>query len=284
MVISKNQNLLRNFGLNTKNHNYVIAEIGINHGGSLEKAEMLIESASRTGCDAVKFQTYITEKRAPKNNKKIYNILKKCELSFKDFEYLKKFSEKRKIEFFSTPFDLESLNFLCDIGVNIVKVSSFDLTNRIFLEHISKTNRTIIISTGMGKLNEINNALDILSKNSNKIILLHCVSSYPTQEKEASLANILELKSKFKDVIIGQSDHTNDIKVPLYAVAVGARVIEKHYMINKDDDCIDATVSISENQMLDLVTEIRKLEKIIGSPIYGVTESQKNSLIFRRSS
>lgn len=284
MVISKDQNLLKNFGLNTSNHNYVIAEIGINHGGSLKKAEMLIESASRTGCDAVKFQTYITEKRAPKNNNIIYDILKKCELSFKDFEYLKKFSEKRNLEFFSTPFDSESLNFLCDLGVNIIKVSSFDLTNKIFLEHISKTNRTIIISTGMGKLNEINNALDILSKNTNKIILLHCVSSYPTQEEEASLANIIELKSKFKDVIIGQSDHTNDIKVPLYAVAVGARVIEKHYMINEDDDCIDAPVSISENQMLNLVSEIRKLEKIIGNPIYGVTESQKNSLIFRRSS
>lgn len=284
MVVSKNEKLLKDFGLNTLNHNYVIAEIGINHGGSLKKAEMLIESASRTGCDAVKFQTYITEKRAPKNNKKIYDILKKCELSFKDFEYLKKFSEKRKLEFFSTPFDYESLNFLCDIETNIIKVSSFDLTNKTFLEHISKTNKTIIISTGMGKLNEINDAFKTLSKNTNNIIILHCISSYPTQEQEASLANITELKNNFKDVIIGQSDHTNDIKVPLYAVALGARVIEKHYMINKDDDCIDAPVSISENQMLNLVTEIRKLEKIIGRPVYGITEAQKNSLIFRRSS
>lgn len=275
---------LKSFGLNTNNDTYIIAEIGINHGGDLKKAEKLIDSASRTGCDAVKFQTYKTSDRAPKDNKSIFEILKKCELKLDDFKYLKTYSENKNLDFFSTPFDKESSDYLIDIGVKILKISSFDLSNKLFLKDILKKNITIILSTGMAELNEIEVAYNILSNENKNIILLHCVSSYPTLEKDSNLLNILALKDKFKNVIVGQSDHTNDIKVPLYAVALGARVIEKHFMISKNDKCVDAPVSIDENQMKTLVREVRKLEEIKGKPTFGLTDSQKNSLIFKRNS
>lgn len=275
---------LNSFGLNTKNDTYIIAEIGINHGGDLKQAEKLIDSASRTGCDAVKFQTYKTSQRAPKNNKNIFEILKKCELKLDDFKHLKTYSENKNLDFFSTPFDKESSDYLIEIGVKILKISSFDLSNKLFLNDIQKKNITIILSTGMAELDEIKNAYEILSNETKNIILLHCVSSYPTLEKDSNLLNILELKNNFKKALIGQSDHTDDIKVPLYAVALGARVIEKHFMINKNDECVDAPVSIDENQMKTLVKEVRKLEEIKGKPTFGLTESQKSSIIFKRNS
>ena len=242
-------NLSKN-GFNTLNRTYVIAEIGINHGGNLDIAKKLIESAAKTGVDAVKFQTYITEKRTPLDSP-LFNIFKECELSFDSFNVLKKCAEDNNVDFFSTPFDKNSLNYLEGIGCDLYKIASFDVPNLHFLDKVASTGKPVILSVGMSNINEISKAYDLLSNRTKSIALLHCVSAYPTNEEDANLESLNLLKSKF-DCIIGHSDHTNDIQVPLYAVSMGAQIIEKHYVIDENMDCIDLPVSITEKQMTTL--------------------------------
>lgn len=273
---------LKEFGFNTNNKTYIIAEIGINHGGNFDLAKKLIESAARAGVDAVKFQTYLTEKRVPKDSS-IFNILKKCELPFESFLELKLYSEKLNVEFFSTPFDNESVDFLKSIDISLFKIASFDIVNIKLLEKIAKTNKPIILSVGMSNFSEINKAYKTIRSSNDKIALLHCVSSYPTNENDSNISVINKLKESF-DCIIGQSDHTNDIQVPLYSVCCGAQILEKHFMIDETMDCVDAPVSITESQMKKLVYETRRIEKIMGSPVLETRECEKGSLIFRRKS
>lgn len=274
--------VLKDYGLLTDNKVYVIAELGLNHGGDIDVAKELIDSARKTGVDAVKFQTYITEKRAAKDSP-IFGILKKCELSFSAFKELKEYSLSRNLEFISTPFDEESVNFLEGIGCAIFKVASFDVVNLKLLKKIAATKKTIIMATGMSSLKEINAAFAILKDKTNKIALLHCISAYPTKEEDANLAAISALKERF-DCLIGQSDHTPEILVPLYAVAAGAQIIEKHYKIDKNMGCVDAPVSVTQEQMKKLVIAIRRLENILGSGKLGLRESEKSCEIFRRPS
>lgn len=278
-IIMKN---LREHGFNTDNKTYIVAEVGINHGGDLNIAFKLIDSAAKTGCDAVKFQTYLTEQRAPKGNQEVFDILKKCELPFEDFEKLKKHTNDYGIDFFSTPFDKESLEYLESINTDLYKVASFDVVNKVLLRELAKTDKPIIMSVGMANLDEIKSAYGVLSANNNKTSLLHCVSAYPTEEKDANLGVINVLQDEFNECVIGQSDHTAGIKVPLYAVAAGAQIIEKHFKINENMDCIDAPVSISEKSMKNLVEEIRFVEQIMGDSLVNITEVQNSASIFRR--
>lgn len=271
---------LKKFGFNSENSTYVIAEVGINHGGNVNLAKKIIKSASKTGANAVKFQTYITEKRVPKDSK-IFNILKRCELRKEDFKILKDFSDSVSMDFFSTPFDNESADYLDSIGVKIFKIASFDTVNIPLLKKVGSFKKTIIMSTGMTNESELDNAYNLLKKETDKIVLLHCVSSYPLDERYANLNVINTLRNKY-DCLIGYSDHTNDIKIPLYAVAAGAQVIEKHYKISNEMDCVDSSVSITEDQMKKMVNEIRHLEKAFGNGKLGISDAEKGTLIFRR--
>ena len=271
---------LKDFGFNTNNKTYVIAEIGINHGGDINLAKKMIDSVSRTGADAVKFQTYITEKRVPKDSP-IFDILKKCELSFDAFKELQTYSKSLNIDFFSTPFDNDSVDFLNSIGCDIYKIASFDIVNKELLKKVASLKKPVIMSTGMSNLKEINTAYNILTQKTDKIALLHCISSYPTEENDANLLAISHLKESF-NCVIGHSDHTNDIKVPLLAVAAGAQVIEKHFKIDDNMDCVDAPVSISESQLKELVSGIREIEKIFGDGFMGITSAEKEIVPFRR--
>jgi len=271
---------LKSYGFNTENKTYIIAEIGINHNGSFELAKKLIESAARAGADAVKFQTYITEKRVSKDSP-IFDILKKCEFSFDVFSKLKSHAENFNIDFFSTPFDYESVDFLESINTKLYKIASFDVLNYKLLKKISETLKPIIMSVGMSNLDEINSAYDILKSKTSNIALLHCISSYPTNESDSNLASINKLKVLF-DCVIGQSDHTNDIIVPLYAVCSGAQIIEKHFMIDSQMDCADSPVSISEIQMKKLVKEIRRVEIIMGNPDLKLRDCEKGTIKYRR--
>ena len=275
---------LKDIGINETNKTYIIAEIGINHGGSLDKAKALIESASKTGCDAVKFQTYLTEKRAPKNKPEIFKILKDCELDFENFSDLKIYSESLGLDFFSTPFDIESVDYLESINTKLYKVASFDVENFLLLEYLAKLKKPIIMSCGMSSLEEIKNAVQKIKSYNEKIAILHCISSYPTNENEANLNTITTLCKNFEDCVVGQSDHTNGIKVPTYAVALGAKIIEKHFKIDERMECIDAPVSITEEQMRTMVADIRNLEKIMGESFLGISENQKETTVFRRKS
>jgi N,N'-diacetyllegionaminate synthase len=274
---------LKNYGLRTDNPTYIIAEAGINHGGDLELAKKLISSAARSGADAVKFQTYLTEKRCPPDKPAVFEILKRCELPFEAFKTLKQHADKCGIQFFSTPFDEESVDYLESIGCELYKIASFDIVNRKLLKKIASTGKLVILSVGMANVEEIKTAYKLLRKGTKKISVLHCISSYPTNEQDARLENIRALEETF-DCVIGQSDHTADIIVPLYAVAVGAQILEKHYCLNGQKDCVDGPVSITEDQMKKLVKETRRLEAILGEKEFGVRAAEKGIVPFRRKS
>ena len=279
MVIKK----LKDFGFNTDNRTYIIAEIGINHRGDINIAKQLIDSAVRSGVDAVKFQTYITEQRAPKGNDEVFKILKDLELPFEAFKELKDYAKQYDVDFFSTPFDKESVDYLESIGMDLYKIASFDIVNHQLLREVAKTGKPVIMSVGMSNLNEIEEAYNILKNGTNNIAILHCISSYPTIEKDSNLSNIYKIQKQY-DCIIGQSDHTNDIKVPIYAAAAGAQILEKHFKIDDDFECVDAPVSITEIQMKKMVEEVRDLEKIFGNEDFGLREAEKGVGIFRRPS
>lgn len=274
---------LRDFGFNTDNRTYVIAEIGLNHGGDVALAKELIESAARAGADAAKFQTYVTEKRAPKGNAAIRDLLQSLELPFEAFAELKDTADRAGIDFFSTSFDTESVNYLESIDCAMYKVASFDVVNRDLLRAVASTGKPVIMSVGMASQAEIDGGFQILRQGTKNIALLHCVSSYPLRDEDANLAAINALQDSY-DCVIGYSDHTPGIEVPLLAVAAGAQVIEKHYRLTDTMECVDAPVSISEAQMREMVDRIRWVERAFGSGGLGMTKIQEPAAIFRRPS
>ena len=168
---------LREFGLHTNHRTYVIAEIGINHGGNVDTAKLLIDSAAKTGCDAVKFQTYLTEKRDPKGNQAVFDILKQCELPFDDFAKIKDHAESHRMTFFSTPFAHESLEYLEGIGTELYKIASFDVVNHALVRDIARTGKPVIMSVGMADHSEITSAYDILHEKTNQ--LSYCIACPP---------------------------------------------------------------------------------------------------------
>lgn len=274
---------LKEYGFNSDNRTYLVAEIGINHGGDIGLAERLIASAARTGADAVKFQTFIAEKRAPKDNPAVLEILKKCELPFAAFRTLRDCAAAHGVEFFSTPFDRESVECLSEIGVNLHKVASVDVVNLALLRDLAATGKPVMMSVGMADRTEIDTAYKTLRAGTDKIALLHCVSSYPLEENNANLAAIYDLQDGY-GCVIGYSDHTPGIEVPLMAVAAGAQIIEKHFRIDDEMACIDAPVSITEIQTKRLVAEIRRMEGIFGEGGLVLSDAERGTMAFRRAS
>jgi len=260
---------------------FIIAEAGINHNGKLKTAFDLVDVAKKNGADAIKFQTYITEKRVNKKYKKIFKILKDCELKYDDFVRINDYCKKKKIIFFSTPFDIEAVDFLETLKVPLYKVASFDISNYELLKRIVKTKKHTIVSTGMANIFEIKKAYNFFNKHKVDLSLLHCISSYPTKEEDSHLSNIKYLKNKFK-CNIGISDHTNDIKIPIYGALLGANIIEKHIRINEKHKCIDAPVSITGIQLKRLKIEVDKIQLILNQPTFGVRYAEKNTKIFKR--
>lgn len=272
--------LLEFFNGGCKNKVYLIAEIGLNHGGSINRAREMIASAAKTGVDAVKFQTYLTEKRVPRSSP-LSAILKKCELPFEAFKELKACSNEFGLDFFSTAFDSESVAYLESIGCPAYKVASFDVPNCQLLRRIAETGKPVVMSVGMSTMPEIETAFKILSQETKNIALLYCVSSYPMAEADANLSAIKVLSEKFR-CIVGYSDHSNGARVALFSVAAGARIIEKHYRINEVMDCIDAPVSITQEQMKELVSGTRRLEQMLGNGSLGLHRSERDCAGFRR--
>ena len=225
---------------------YIIAEIGVNHEGSMELAKRLCDEAKEGGADAVKFQTYKAETLASKDSPAYwdtskepttsqYKLFKKHDSFWIDeMRELKEYCDKIDIEFLSTPFDIESADFLNDL-MEVFKISSSDLTNKPFIEYICKFNKPIILSTGASHLYEIQEAVSWIEKYNNPLALLHCVLNYPTPDSNANLGMILGLKRAFPDKIIGYSDHTlpKDMKVLEIATILGSTIIEKHFTHNK---------------------------------------------------
>ena len=260
---------------------FIIAEAGINHNGNLETAYDLVDSAKTNGADAIKFQTYKTEKRIGKKYKKIFEILKKCELTFRDFLKIKNYCKSKKIIFFSTPFDEEAVDFLESIKVPFYKIASFDISNFQLIRKILKTKKPTIASTGMATLKEINKIYNIYRSKKIKLSFLHCISSYPNEDKSSYLSNIIYLREKF-NCVVGISDHTNDIKIPIYGTILGAKIIEKHIKLNHKHKCVDSSVSITGNQLKNLRTEVDKIARIVNIPLFGIRPEEKKSKIFKR--
>lgn len=252
---------------------YVIAEIGLNHGGMLHTARDLVEDAKEAGADAVKFQTFVTSKVLRSSDQNYSRIEHLC-LSRLDTEALADHCRMLEIDFISTPGDVDSLKFLVEhLGVKQIKIGSDDLTNRPLLEVLSGLGREVLLSTGMANMEEITQAVGWLG-GTDDLTLMHCVSLYPCPMEMANIAAIRELEQF--GVPVGYSDHTNTDLACIAAVAAGAVVIERHFMGEDDDWAIDDLVSAEPDDFAQMVASIRQVEAILGSGIKepGIDEAK----------
>jgi N,N'-diacetyllegionaminate synthase len=278
---------------------FIIAEAGVNHNGSLKKALKLIDAAAAAGANAIKFQTFNAENLvtdyAPKAEYQKYKSLKK-ETQFqmlKKLEFTKamhkacfKKCKKKKVIFISSAFDIESLNYLKKFKLNYFKVPSGEITNLPYLEALGKFRRKIILSTGMSNTYEIKKALKILITNGtkkNNIILMQCTSAYPAPYDEINLNTIATLKNIFK-LNVGFSDHSLGAQASIAAVALGAKVIEKHLTLNKKLKGPDHRASLDPKEFKFMVQSIRIVEKTLGDKIKKITKSEKKNIYIVRKS
>ena len=278
---------------------FIIAEAGVNHNGSIDLAKKLIDVASASGADAVKFQTFKADNLATKKAQKAiyqkentdkeesqFNMLKKLELDIEAHKELISYCSNKKIIFLSSPFDHESIELLNDLGLEILKIPSGEITNLPYLRHIGKLNKRIILSTGMSNIDEVKSALNILINSGtkkNNIIVLHTNTEYPTSMEDVNLRAMLTI-GKELDINFGYSDHTLGIEVDIAAVAMGASCIEKHFTLDCNMRGPDHKASLEPNQLKAMVTAIRNTEVALGSSIKKPSRSEiKNIKIARKS-
>lgn len=277
----------------------IIAEAGVNHNGDLEKAKQLVKAAKEAGADLVKFQTFKAESLVTKfANKAEYqqkttgtaesqhDMVKKLELSEKDHLVLIEECRRNNIEFFSTAFDKDSFDLLLKLGINQIKVPSGELTNLPLLRHMSQFGMPLMLSTGMATLGEIEAALNVIERAGtprSKITVLHCTTEYPAPMEDVNLRAMVNLGTTF-GVEVGYSDHTPGIEVPIAAVALGARVIEKHFTLDRNLPGPDHKASLEPHELKAMIDAIRNIEKAMGDGIKRPTPSElKNKPIARKS-
>ncbi|MFD2514243.1 N-acetylneuraminate synthase [Pontibacter locisalis] len=279
----------------------IIAEAGVNHNGDLNQAKRLIDAAKDAGADYVKFQTFKTELSVSRNAKKAeyqilnsgdnvesqFEMLKKLELSEEAHHELISYCKAKGIKFFSTGFDFKSLHFLKSLGLEVAKVPSGELVNLPYLRIVAKNFPQIILSTGMGDMEEVRAAYNILIENGTKhenITILHCNTEYPTPMEDVNLRAMNAIKEEL-GVKVGYSDHTLGIEVPIAAVALGATVIEKHFTLDRNLPGPDHRASLEPEELKAMVTAIRNVEKAIsGSGRKEPSSSEKkNKAIVRKS-
>lgn len=276
---------------------YIIAEVGVNHNGSCELAKKMIEVAKEAGADAVKFQTYQAEKLVTAHSKKAeyqekssgnvesqLEMLKKIQLSQNEFVELKQHCSIVGIEFLSTPFDLESIDFLYRMGISQWKIPSGEITNLPYLTKIARTQLPVILSTGMATLQEVTEAVDVLKKNGSRdIALLHCSTEYPAPYDEINLKAMLAMQQEF-GLSIGYSDHTMGIEIPVAAVAMGATIIEKHFTLDRTMEGPDHKASLEPEELKEMCKAIRNVEVAFGDGLKKPSKSEvKNIEIVRKS-
>jgi len=262
--------------ISSRKPTYVIAEAGINHNGRFDIAEKLVKAASETGADAVKFQMFHAEKLVSKKTlPDAYDAFRRVELTSKQFESLAKLAEKQGLDFLSSAFDFESVDLLQEMGVPAFKIASGEISNYQLLQHMAKKGKPIIMSTGMSTVGEIEEAIDtIYSVGNKKLILLHCVSVYPPKTENLNLRSIPFLRKTFR-TIVGFSDHSSSIVLPSVAVALGARVIEKHFTIDKGLHGPDQSFSLEPHEFKAMIMNVRETERALG--FYGrkLSENEK---------
>ena len=275
---------------------FIIAEVSANHGQDFNRAVSLIKKAKECGVDAVKFQAYTPDTLTIDVDNKyfridhhewggqtLYELYKKAYTPWKWFKELKKIAEDTGIIFLCTAFDKTSVDMLEELDICTHKIASFELVDLPLIEYAAKTGKPLIMSTGMADMDEIQEAVDTAKKSgAEDIILLKCVSSYPAEPQEMNLKTIPDMKDRFK-CPVGLSDHSLGIGAPVCAVALGAAVIEKHFILSRDIKTPDSFFSIEPHELKDLVDNIRIAEKVLGKVHYGLTDEEKKSMIFRRS-
>ncbi len=277
----------------------IIAEAGVNHNGDLALARQLIDVAAEAGVDLVKFQTFSTDRLVTNDAKKAdyqvqatgaeesqYAMLRRLELSDEMHRQLIAHCSARKIGFFSTGFDIESVNFLVDLGQVLFKIPSGEITNLPYLRHIGQLGKEVILSTGMATLGEIESAIVVLEHAGTprtKITVLHCTTEYPTPMAEVNLRAMQNIGAAL-GVAVGYSDHTLGIEMAIAAVALGATVIEKHFTLDRDLPGPDHQASLEPEELRSMVSAIRNVEVALGDGIKRPTPSEeKNKVIARKS-
>jgi len=267
---------IKNF--DTKKKILIVGEIGNNHEGCFKTAKKLINMAAKAGVDAVKFQTYKTEKFILINDKKNFKKFKKFEFSFSQFRKLKSYANQKKLLFISSALDLESASFLIK-NSDAIKVASSDNDFSLLYKKILKSKKPLIISTGFLNSNDINNLIRKLAKiRRSNITVLHCVSCYPTEKKEVNLSSIRNMKNNF-GVEYGYSDHTIGVEACLCAASLGARIIEKHITLDKNfSNFRDHKLSSDYKELKELVKQIRKIELILGNKFKNIQKGENRIL------
>lgn len=278
----------------------IIAEAGVNHNGSLYIAKRLVDEAADAGVDIVKFQTFKAEKLVSKSAKQAeyqqrnmgktddsqYSMLKKLELSPLQHEELIDYCREKGIRFFSTAFDMDSIEYLHSLNLGLWKIPSGEITNYPYLRKIAQYGEPVILSTGMCELADIEAAIQVLLSyglQKNQITVLHCNTEYPTPMRDVNLKAMLEIERKF-GVAVGYSDHTEGIEVPIAAVALGATVIEKHFTLDKNMEGPDHKASLEPQDLRAMVKAIRNIEQALGSGHKVISASERKNIEVARKS
>ena len=278
---------------------FIIAEAGVNHNGSVDLAKKLIDAASVSGADAVKFQTFKAENLVVKDTQKAdyqrqttdasesqFDMIKKLELDVETHKELIAYCQEKDIMFLSTPFDHESIDLLSDLGLQIFKIASGEITNLPYLRHIGSLSKKVVLSTGMSNLKEIGDALNILinaGTSKDNITVLHANTMYPTPMEDVNLNAMLTIQKEFS-VDIGYSDHTLGIEVDIAAVAMGASCIEKHFTLDKTMNGPDHKASLEPEELKAMVGAIRNIEKALGSSEKKLSLSESENIKIVRKS
>ncbi len=277
---------------------FIIAEMSGNHNGSLERALAIVEMAAKAGAHAIKLQTYtadtmtidadhgefvITNPESLWHGRTLYDLYREAHTPWEWHKPIFERARQLGIEAFSSAFDASSVDFLMDLGTPCFKVASFENTDIPLLRKVASTGKPVIVSTGTANEAEIRAAMDALcGAGAKEIILLKCTSAYPASPKESNLATIPDMRQRF-GVQVGLSDHTPGIGAAVAAVALGACVIEKHVTLSRDDGGVDSAFSLEPAELQALVTETRRAWEALGTVSYTPSETEKNSLVFRRS-
>ena len=275
-----NKNIcIGNRNINLSTNTFIIAEAGVNHNGDVHLAKQMIDVAVEAGVDAIKFQTFKTDKlilhdieKAPyqkittNGSETQYDMLKRLEVTKEHTVELMEYCKKKEIIFLSTPFEKTSLDELDELNVSAFKVAATDLTNIQFLRQVAEKEKPIILSAGMCYLEEVKKALEAIYPINKNVILLQCTANYPIQDTEANI-NVIRTFQEAFDILVGYSDHSQGVGASPYAVAVGAKVIEKHFTLNKNMEGPDHKASVTPDELKQLVSDIRRVEKYLGDGI-----------------
>lgn len=276
----------------------IIAELSANHLQDLERAKELIKTACQAGADVIKVQTYTPDTMTLDSSKDyfqvkvndawkgqtLYNLYKKAYTPWEWYSDLEQIAKANGAIFIGTPYDLTSVDFLEKKNCPFFKIASFELTDIHFLQAVAKTKKPVVISRGMANEQELKMALKVLRENGcSEIAVLHCVSAYPTKIEDLNLLTIPEIQRKFENVVVGLSDHSLSVVSGAVGAALGAAIIERHFIINRNNGGPDAAFSLEPQEFSLMVRQIRQTEKMLGRPFLEAAESEKENKQFRRS-